>query len=249
MVILGAEVTLLLSVAAMNIYRWRTDVLIGSYISRDGQPAVSDAGGDTGSRGNTISSATSNGWRPLRLKRTNRSQCVPTSQKADVRRKGNLPCVPQAERAILLGSNQFDVRSINSLIQRTLLAGPSGTNWRWLPIQALAHQRRSRPPLERRSNAVNQTCNEPFEHDKLGPHNVPEAIARCLYSSGAFYSSRALAISPRSVSSGSGLLPEAFGQTRGPDSFSDNGSVGIAPSVSVTMRSSNRASETGPAGG
>lgn len=40
---------LLLSVAAMNIYRWRTDVLIGPYISRDSQPAVSDTGGDSGS--------------------------------------------------------------------------------------------------------------------------------------------------------------------------------------------------------
>ena len=47
LVILGAQVTLLLSVAIMNIYRWRTDVLIGPYISRDSQPAVADTGGDT----------------------------------------------------------------------------------------------------------------------------------------------------------------------------------------------------------
>jgi len=47
LVILGAQVTLLLSVAIMNIYRWRTDVLIGPYISKDSQPAVADTGGDT----------------------------------------------------------------------------------------------------------------------------------------------------------------------------------------------------------
>jgi hypothetical protein len=47
LVILGVQVTLLLSVAIMNIYRWRTDVLIGPYISRDSQPAVADTGGDT----------------------------------------------------------------------------------------------------------------------------------------------------------------------------------------------------------
>ena len=47
LVILGAQVTLLLSVAIMNIYRWRTDVLIGPYVSKDSQPAVADTGGDT----------------------------------------------------------------------------------------------------------------------------------------------------------------------------------------------------------
>jgi hypothetical protein len=33
LVILGALVTLVLSIAGMNIYRWRTDVLTGPYIS------------------------------------------------------------------------------------------------------------------------------------------------------------------------------------------------------------------------
>jgi hypothetical protein len=138
-------VTLLLSVAIMNIYRWRTDVLIGPYISRDSQPAVADTGGDAGSRGNTMSSATSNGWRPIRLKRTSRH--APTSQK---------------------GSRQFYARSRISLIQETFLAGLSGKIWRWLPIKALAHQRRSRAPHERRSNAVKQTPGEPFDHTKPG---------------------------------------------------------------------------------
>ena len=33
LVVLGALVTLVLSIAGMNIYRWRTDVLTGPYIS------------------------------------------------------------------------------------------------------------------------------------------------------------------------------------------------------------------------
>ena len=32
-VVLGALVTLVLSIVGMNIYRWRTDVLTGPYIS------------------------------------------------------------------------------------------------------------------------------------------------------------------------------------------------------------------------
>ena len=84
-------------------------------------------------------------------------------------RKGNLPGMPQAKRAIRPGSNRFYARSRISLIQQTFLAGLSGKIWRWLPIKALAHQRRSRAPHERRSNAVKQAPSEPFDHTKPGP--------------------------------------------------------------------------------
>jgi hypothetical protein len=40
LVVLGAEVTLLLSIAAMNVYRWRTDVLAGPYVFKREQPPV-----------------------------------------------------------------------------------------------------------------------------------------------------------------------------------------------------------------
>jgi hypothetical protein len=45
LVVLGALVILVLSIAGMNIYRWRTDVLTGPYISdRDCQPTIPDKG-------------------------------------------------------------------------------------------------------------------------------------------------------------------------------------------------------------
>jgi len=116
-----------------------------------------------------MSSATSNGWRLLRLKRTSRSRHAPTSQNADVPRKGNLPGMSQAERAIRPGSSQFYARSRIALIQQIFMPGPSGKIRRWLPIKALAHQRRSRAPHERRSNAVKQAPSEPFDHTKPGP--------------------------------------------------------------------------------
>jgi len=74
-------------------------------------------------------------------------------------RKGNLPGMPQAKRAIRPGSNRFYARSRISLIQQTFLAGLSGKIWRWLPIKALAHQRRSRAPHERRSNENKHPAN------------------------------------------------------------------------------------------
>jgi hypothetical protein len=47
LVVLGALVTLVLSIAGMNIYRRRTDVLTGPYISnRDHQQTISDKGTD-----------------------------------------------------------------------------------------------------------------------------------------------------------------------------------------------------------
>jgi hypothetical protein len=43
LVVLGALVTLVLSIAGMNIYRWRTDVLTGPFISnRDNDLTISD---------------------------------------------------------------------------------------------------------------------------------------------------------------------------------------------------------------
>ncbi|MDB5607444.1 MAG: hypothetical protein JWP25_4344 [Bradyrhizobium sp.] len=43
LVVLGALITLVLSIAGMNIYRWRTDVLTGPYISnRDCQLTIPD---------------------------------------------------------------------------------------------------------------------------------------------------------------------------------------------------------------
>jgi hypothetical protein len=42
LVVLGALVTLVLSIAGMNVYRWRTDVLTGPYISnRDHEQTIS----------------------------------------------------------------------------------------------------------------------------------------------------------------------------------------------------------------
>jgi hypothetical protein len=50
-VVLGALVTLVLSIAGMNIYRWRTDVLTGPYISNTGrQPTVPAKRADRTSR-------------------------------------------------------------------------------------------------------------------------------------------------------------------------------------------------------
>ena len=56
-VVLGALVTLVLSIAGMNIYRWRTDVLTGPYISnRDHEQTIPDSRmdrvgpGDSGKR-------------------------------------------------------------------------------------------------------------------------------------------------------------------------------------------------------
>jgi hypothetical protein len=47
LVVLGALVTLVLSIAGMNIYRWRTDVLTGPYISNsDCQLTIPDEGTD-----------------------------------------------------------------------------------------------------------------------------------------------------------------------------------------------------------
>ncbi len=177
LVILGSLVALLLSVVIMNIYRWRTDVLIGPYISRDSQPAVSETGGDTGSRGNTISSATSNRWRRLRLKRTSRSRHAPTSQKADVSETVDFPDMSQAEQAIRPGSSQFYARSTIALIRQIFTAGSSGKIWRWLPTKAPAHRRRSRASQERRSNAVEPTPGEPFGHTKLGSPATFQALS------------------------------------------------------------------------
>ena len=43
-VVLGTLVTLVLSIAGMNIYRWRTDVLTGPYISnRDHEQTIPDS--------------------------------------------------------------------------------------------------------------------------------------------------------------------------------------------------------------
>jgi hypothetical protein len=46
-VVLGALITLVLSIAGMNIYRWRTDVLTGPYISnKDSQLTIPENGTD-----------------------------------------------------------------------------------------------------------------------------------------------------------------------------------------------------------
>jgi hypothetical protein len=47
LIVLGTEVTLLLSVAAMKVYRWRTDVLTGPYMWRKRRPAAPGAGTTT----------------------------------------------------------------------------------------------------------------------------------------------------------------------------------------------------------
>jgi len=44
LVVMGALVILALSIAGMNIYRWRTDVLTGPYISnRDHEQTIPDS--------------------------------------------------------------------------------------------------------------------------------------------------------------------------------------------------------------
>jgi len=48
LVLLGFEVTLLLAIAAMRAYRWRTDVLTGPYIRRQGPAITAKTGSDTG---------------------------------------------------------------------------------------------------------------------------------------------------------------------------------------------------------
>ena len=51
LVVLGALIILVLSIAGMNIYRWRTDVLTGPYISnRDRQATVPSKRADRTSR-------------------------------------------------------------------------------------------------------------------------------------------------------------------------------------------------------
>ena len=90
-VVLGALVTLVLSIAGMNIYRRRTDVLTGPYISnRDHEPTIPDSRMDrvdrtTAERGARCTPS-GNAARAERAKKINQVFFKPGAQGNDPRR-------------------------------------------------------------------------------------------------------------------------------------------------------------------
>ena len=91
LVVLGALVTLLLSIAGMNIYRWRTDVLTGPYISnRDHEQTIPDSRMDRVDRATAERGArcapSGNAARAERAKKTNQVFFKPAAQGNDPRR-------------------------------------------------------------------------------------------------------------------------------------------------------------------
>src|SRR6266446_5014265 len=90
-VILGALVTLVMSIAGMNIDRWRTDVLTGPYISnRDHEQTIPDSRMDRMDRATAERGArcapSGNAARAERAKKTNQVFFKPAAQGNDPRR-------------------------------------------------------------------------------------------------------------------------------------------------------------------
>ena len=90
-VVLGALVTLVLSIAGMNIYRWRTDVLTGPYISnRDHEQTIPDSRMDRVDPATAERAArcapSSNAARAERAKKINQVFFKPSAQGNDPRR-------------------------------------------------------------------------------------------------------------------------------------------------------------------
>ena len=86
-------VTLVLSIAGMNIYRWRTDVLTGPYIlNRDHEQTIPDSRMDRVDRATAERGArctpSGNSAPAERAKKTNQVFFKPTSQGYDPRRFG-----------------------------------------------------------------------------------------------------------------------------------------------------------------
>src|SRR6267378_8503057 len=92
-VVVGALVTLVLSIAGMNIYRWRTDVLTGPYISnRDHEQTIPDSRMDRVDRATAERAArcapSSSAARAERAKKSNQVFFKPSAQGYDPRRFG-----------------------------------------------------------------------------------------------------------------------------------------------------------------
>ena len=93
LVLLGALVTLVLSIAGMNIYRWRTDVLTGPYISnRDHEQTIPDSRMDRVDRATAERGApcapSGNAARAERARKSNQVFFKPIAQGYDSRRFG-----------------------------------------------------------------------------------------------------------------------------------------------------------------
>jgi len=88
-VVLGALVTLVLSIAGMNIYRWRTDVLTGPYISNRDK-TIPDSRMDRVDRATAERGArcapSGNAARAERAKKINQVFFKPSAQGNDPRR-------------------------------------------------------------------------------------------------------------------------------------------------------------------
>jgi hypothetical protein len=93
LVVLGALVTLVLSIAGMNVHRWRTDVLTGPYISnRDHEQTIPDSRMDRVDRATAERAArcapSGDAARADRAKKSNQVFFKPTAQGYDPRRFG-----------------------------------------------------------------------------------------------------------------------------------------------------------------
>ena len=93
LIVLGVEVTLLLSVAVMKVYRWRTDVLTGPYVlKRQHPPTVPDARIRPDTTKKRLDRATAENdapgrWWRLPQQRENRNPRAPDAKRPDARSK------------------------------------------------------------------------------------------------------------------------------------------------------------------